>query len=283
MEKIFYPFYKVPDEKHTNAGGTGIGLSLAKSLAEKHGGSVEVKSTLNQETVFVLLIPYEPEGAAVAELTVSGEAAADADEGRPVVMVVDDDASLAEFIAKSLHGEGYRTLSCRNGSEASQQLETATVELIVSDLMMPEMDGIELCRRVKTNIANSHIPFILLTAKGNSDAEIAGIESGADAYITKPFKWKHLAATAKQLLESRQTLKRKFGNYPFADVESLTTNNHDKEFLETLTAIIEKRLTDSQFSVEELGREMAMSRSTLHKKLKGISGQPPNEFIRLIR
>jgi AraC-like DNA-binding protein len=123
----------------------------------------------------------------------------------------------------------------------------------------------------------------LLTAKGNTDAEISGIESGADAYITKPFKWKHVAVVIKNLLESRARLKNKFTRQPFADVNTLTTNTHDKKFVEKLINIIEERITDPQLSVEELSREMAMSRSSLHKKLKAMSGHVPNEFIRLIR
>jgi YesN/AraC family two-component response regulator len=162
-------------------------------------------------------------------------------------------------------------------------LEVNSIDLIISDVMMPEMDGIEFCKQVKNNINYSHIPFILLTAKGNSDAEIAGIENGADAYLIKPFKWKHVTVVIKNLLESRVKLKSKFTQQPFADVDTLTTNTHDKKFVEKLISIIEDRITDHQLSVEELSREMAMSRSSLHKKLKAMSGHVPNEFIRLIR
>ncbi len=282
VDKIFNPFYKVPGDYNANYGGTGIGLALAKSLAEKHGGRVTVQSKPQQETVFTLSIPYE---AAVSTTIPANEQMEqeENEEQKPLILVVEDDNSLLGFIAKSLHGEGFKALTCSNGAEALQKLEDAAVDLIISDIMMPEMDGIELCHRVKANINFSHIPLILLTAQGNSDAEIAGIESGADAYIIKPFRWKHLAATTRQLMESRQTLKKKFSKQPFTDAGTLTTNNHDRKFLEKLTLIIEERITDPQLSVEELSREMAMSRSSLHKKLKGISGQVPNEFIRLIR
>jgi signal transduction histidine kinase/DNA-binding response OmpR family regulator len=282
VEKIFNPFYKVPGDHNANYGGTGIGLALAKSLAEKHGGRLTVQSKPQRETVFTLCIPYEATAGAAITVTEQMEPEEN-EEQKPLVLVVEDDNSLLRFIAKSLHGEGYRALTCGNGAEALQQLKDAAVDLIISDVMMPEIDGIELCRRVKANINFSHIPLILLTAQGNSDAEIAGIESGADAYISKPFRWKHLAATARQLIESRQALKNKFGKQPFTDAGTLTTNNNDRKFLEKLTLIIEERIIDPQLSVEELSREMAMSRSSLHKKLKGISGQVPNEFIRLIR
>jgi signal transduction histidine kinase/DNA-binding response OmpR family regulator len=285
LDNIFKAFFKLPSEQHhNNLGGTGIGLALAKSLAEKHGGSLEVESKEGVKTVFTVLIPYEvKEAEATVKETPPAAETEEQVEDQPVILVVEDDHSLLEFISKSLKTEGYNYLCAANGKEALKLLETNAVELIVSDVMMPEMDGIEFCRHVKGNINYSHIPLILLTAKGNTDAEIAGIENGADAYIIKPFKWKHVAVVIKNLLESRARLKNKFTEQPFADVNTLTTNTHDKKFVEKLIEIIEERITDPQLSVEELSREMAMSRSSLHKKLKAMSGHVPNEFIRLIR
>lgn len=281
LENIFKAFYKVNDNNQ-NVGGTGIGLALAKSLAEKHGGQLQVESREGVETIFTLLVPYRcPAGEATESKP--EPAVADETEGKPAILVVEDDLSLQAFLAKSLRAENYKSLCAANGAEALRLLETHSVELILSDVMMPEMDGIAFCRQVKSNIQYSHIPLVLLTAKGNSDAEIAGIENGADAYITKPFKWKHLTVVMKNLLDSRAKLKSKFTQQPFADVATLTTNTQDKKFIEKLIAIIEERMTDSQLSVEELSREMAMSRSSLHKKLKAMSGHVPNEFIRLIR
>jgi signal transduction histidine kinase/ligand-binding sensor domain-containing protein/DNA-binding response OmpR family regulator len=285
LDNIFKAFFKLPSEpQHNNLGGTGIGLALAKSLTEKHGGNLEVESREGVKTIFTVLIPYEAKeaGAVVSETSPAAEPNGQA-EDQQVILVVEDDLSLLEFISKSLKSEGYNYLCAANGKEALKLLETNAVELIVSDVMMPEMDGIEFCRQVKDNINYSHIPLVLLTAKGNTDAEISGIESGADAYITKPFKWKHVAVVIKNLLESRARLKNKFTRQPFADVNTLTTNTHDKKFVEKLINIIEERITDPQLSVEELSREMAMSRSSLHKKLKAMSGHVPNEFIRLIR
>src|SRR5690606_36875464 len=122
-----------------------------------------------------------------------------------------------------------------------------------------------------------------LTARGNSEAEIEGIENGADSYIIKPFKWKHVAAVIKNLIESRSMLKDKFAVQPFAEAGSLTTNSRDKKFIETIVETIEERMSDPQLSVEELSRNMNMSRSSLHKKLKSLTGHVPNEFIRLVR
>lgn len=287
LDNIFKAFFKVNSGKqlYNNAGGTGIGLALAKSLAEKHEGKLLVESKEGVQTIFTVMIPYEMPEMVSAEnnITIHDSAASEVIDGKPGILVVEDDASLLEFIFKSLRTESYKAIGATNGVEALRILETNSVELIISDVMMPEMDGIEFCKQVKSNINFSHIPLILLTARGNSEAEIAGIENGADAYITKPFKWKHVTVVIKNLLESRIRLKNKFTKQPFADVDTLTTNTHDKKFVEKLISIIEERITDPQLSVEELSREMAMSRSSLHKKLKAMSGHVPNEFIRLIR
>ena len=288
LENIFQAFFKVTNSgnQYNNQGGTGIGLALAKSLAEKHGGKLLVESKEGIETIFTVMIPYE-----VPELKVTGSELnlvevieePGVKEDKPAILVVEDDASLLEFISKSLRTENYKSICASNGLQALEMLENKEVDLIISDVMMPEMDGFEFCKEVKRNINYSHIPLILLTAKSNSEAEITGIENGADAYIVKPFKWKHVTVVIKNLLESRVRLMNKFTQQPFADVTTLTTNTHDKKFVEKLIEIIEERITDPQLSVEELSKEMSMSRSSLGKKLKAMSGHVPNEFIRLIR
>jgi ligand-binding sensor domain-containing protein/signal transduction histidine kinase/AraC-like DNA-binding protein len=291
LENIFKAFFKINTTgKYDNIGGTGIGLALAKSLSEKHNGKLLVESIMQVETVFTVLIPYQiPAGLNVQpEIIQPGAKQVDAtigveDEDMPVIMVVEDDSALLEFISKSLRSEQYKVVCATDGAAAFEMLESHSVELIMSDLMMPGMDGIEFCRKVKTNISYSHIPLVLLTAKSNSESEIAGLESGADAYIIKPFKWKHVTVVIKNLLESRLRLKDKFTQHPLADIETLSTNTHDKKFVEKIISIIEERIIDPQLSVEELSREMNMSRSGLHKKLKAMSGHVPNEFIRLIR
>ncbi|GAB3020176.1 hybrid sensor histidine kinase/response regulator transcription factor [Niabella terrae] len=285
LNEVFKPFFKVatPEHKIKNIGGTGIGLSLARALAEKHEGSLEVESRPGGRTAFVLTIPTGAEPAT----TVSGTYPVDADqaegEGLPGILIVEDDVNMLDFVSANFRSEGYHIYCAVNGREALSILKHQSVELILSDLMMPEMDGLELCKTVKGHLDYCHIPVILLTAKGNSDAELQGIESGADAYVIKPFKWKHLTALVKNLLETRSKLKEKFNQQPLAGIATITTNSQDKELIETLTRIIENRIDDYRLSVEELSREMAMSRSTLHKKLKAITGQVPNEFIRLIR
>ncbi|RZJ89886.1 MAG: response regulator transcription factor [Chryseobacterium sp.] len=145
------------------------------------------------------------------------------------------------------------------------------------------MDGIELCKIIKNDIDYSHLPVVLLTAKTNTDAEIQGLESGADAYISKPFKWKQLSLVIKNLLERQANLKQRFAQSPLEGTEILISGNRDKKFLEKITQIIEARISDPQLSVEDLGREVGLSRSSLYKKIKAKTGHVPNEFVRLIR
>ena len=283
LENVFKPFFKVnsPEHKIKNIGGTGIGLSLAKALSEKHEGKLDVQSKPGGPTIFVLTIPFEP----IPATTIIAEESEElpADNTLPQILIVEDDVNMLDFISANFKGEGYQTLCAMNGVEALKILAVQPVELIISDVMMPEMDGMALCKKIKTSIDYSHIPVILLTAKGNSDSELEGIENGADAYVVKPFKWKHIMVLVKNLIETRTKLKEKFNRQPLVGIATITTNSQDKKFIETILQIIEARIDDYKLSVEELSRELAMSRSTLHKKLKAVTGQVPNEFIRLIR
>jgi signal transduction histidine kinase/ligand-binding sensor domain-containing protein/DNA-binding response OmpR family regulator len=283
LDSIFKKFFKVSTEEHqyTNLGGTGIGLALAKSLSEKHGGQLDVKSEEGLKTTFTVLIPYRRQDDLSSHHEF--EEAKEDREGQQTVLVVEDDPALLDFLSKSFIAEGYHTLRSKNGREALKQLDQHQVDLVISDVMMPVMDGIELCRIIKNDIAYSHLPVVLLTAKTNTDAEIEGLESGADAYIPKPFKWKQLSLIIKNLLELQSNLKQRFAESPLEGTEILTSGNRDKKFLDKITEIIEARISDPQLSVEDLGRAVGLSRSSLYKKIKAKTGHVPNEFVRLIR
>lgn len=282
---IFSKFFKVSSGKHqySNLGGTGIGLTLAKLLTEKHEGALEVASTENVNTIFRIKIPYAEQEVLLPVSVSDDEPKNDNDEGKCNILVVEDDKALNEFICQGFESEGYQIFSSTNGREALQCIEDQRIDLIVSDFMMPEMDGMELCRSIKADVNFSHIPIIMLTARSNSEFEISAIETGVDSYIVKPFKWKHVSAVTRNLLDSRARMHEKFARQPFTVATSLTTNSRDSKFISKVIEIIEKRIMDSQLSVEELSRELCMSRSSLHKKLKTLSGHVPNEFIRLIR
>ena len=265
-------------DRFFTTGGTGIGLALARSLADKHGGNLQVESQEGVNTVFTLELPVT---ATVKKKPVQENNIIEND--KLTILVVEDDASIQQFLADSFHDAGYNVLRAANGKAAMPLIEAHAIDLVISDIMMDEMDGFELCQKVKTNVDYSHIPFVLLSARGNSESELKGIESGADAYIMKPFKWKHIIAVTKNLIASRESLRTKFSEQPNSEVSVLTTNSRDKEFMEKVVSIIEERIIDPQLSVEELSRNMAMSRSNLHKKLKSLSGYVPNELIKLVR
>ncbi|NTD99273.1 response regulator [Agrobacterium tumefaciens] len=282
LDSIFKKFFKVATAEHqyTNLGGTGIGLALAKSLTEKHGGQLEVQSEEGVKTIFTVLIPFRQYELSSALET---EEANEEHEGKQTVLVVEDDLSLLDFLSKSFIAEGYHILKAKNGKEGLKHLDNHHVDLVISDVMMPVMDGIELCKIIKNDIDYSHLPVVLLTAKTNTEAEIQGLESGADAYISKPFKWKQLSLIIKNLLELQSNLKQRFAQNPLEGTEILNTGNRDKKFLEKITQIIEARIADPQLSVEDLGREVGLSRSSLYKKIKAKTGHVPNEFVRIIR
>lgn len=281
MKNIFKQFFATAREsqEHHNPGGTGIGLALASSLAEKHGGKLLVESREGEKTIFTLELPVTAQPPQQQQRYEE----ANMDDERPVILVVEDDVSIQTFLAGNFRDNGYNVVKAADGKAAMQLIEAHSIDLVISDIMMPEMDGLELCCQVKTSIAYSHIPFVLLTARGNSDSELKGIEAGADAYIMKPFKWKHIAAVVKNLIASREKLRVKFSEQPNSDVSVLATNSRDKAFMERVVSIIEERIIDPQLSVEELSRELAMSRSNLHKKLKSLSGYVPNELMKLVR
>lgn len=285
INSIFTKFFKVSTAEHqySNLGGTGIGLALAKSLIEKHQGKLLVDSQEGLKTVFTILIPFQEKEEVQHALDRVEELESEQHDGKPIVLVVEDDQSLLNFLSQSLVSEGYHPIKANNGQEGLKLLEQHHVDLIISDVMMPVMDGISFCKEVKNDINYSHLPIILLTAKTNSDAEIEGLESGADAYIAKPFKWKQLSLIARNLIELQANLKQRFAQHPFESTEILASGTKDKKFLNKLIEAIELRISDPLLSVEELGKELGLSRSSLYKKVKGMTGHVPNEFIRIIR
>ncbi|TDG37269.1 response regulator [Pedobacter changchengzhani] len=282
IESIFTKFFKVQTQDHyySNLGGSGIGLALAKSLVEKHEGNLSVHSQQNVKTTFTLEIPFN-EGEVINQQV--NLPIGESEEGQQTVLVVEDDFALLKFISENYESAGYFVIKANNGLKALELLDKHQVDMVVSDVMMPVMDGIEMCKKIKNNIAYSHLPVILLTAKTDSDSVTEGLENGADAYISKPFKWKNLALITKNLMELRQNLKQRFSQSPFESFEILPAGTKDKDFMNKLIALIEDRIADPLLSVEELGRDIGLSRSSLYKKIKSMTGYVPNEFIRVIR
>lgn len=289
-EKIFEPFYRLKETE--KQAGTGIGLPLSRSLAELHKGVLDLKPPENNFNVFFLSTPIHQENeisfheyetieteTAVAETTLQQEPA---DPLKLHILIVEDSREIATFLQKELTPT-YTISRALNGQEALELLERENIQLIISDIMMPVMDGIELCRKIKTDLQYSHIPIILLTARNTLTSKIEGLEVGADAYIEKPFSFEHLLAQITNLLTNRNIIKEYFSRSPLTHIRGIACSKADKKFLEELNTIINDNITDLDLDVDKLSRLMNMSRTTFYRKIKALSDLTPNELINLSR
>jgi two-component system cell cycle response regulator len=200
----------------------------------------------------------------------------------PVILLVDDNDEILDFLADEL-SEQYTIVKATNGNEAVTILENETVHLVVSDVMMPGMDGFELCNLIKSNFDYTHIPVILLTAKNTLQSKIEGLKLGADAYIEKPFSPEHLQVQIANLLTNRVKIREYFAKSPLVHMKSMAYSSADEQFLEKLNEAIYNHLEDAELDVEKLARIITMSRPTLYRKIKAISNLTPNELINITR
>ena len=302
LPHIFDRFYQ---PQHSE-GGTGIGLALAKAFVDMHGGHIGVSSKAEGPTVFTVHLPLNlqaetPTSAAEQSAIVEPQAfivpatqattKADApqlqsifeeniDPSRPTILFADDNDDVCQM-ARTLLETHYRVLTAPNGVVALQMAELNIPDLVVSDVMMPQMDGLELCSRLKQTTATSHIPVILLTARTLDEQRIAGYEHGADAYITKPFSAPLLLARIHNLLQSRKQLKQVFGGADELAKEEISTP--DKEFVSKIRNEIHRNISDNDFGVEQLGAAVDLSRVQLYRKVKALTGLSPVELIRATR
>lgn len=287
---IFKPFFQYfGEDARVPAKGSGLGLPLAKSLAEMHNGAFYLDNSITEMNSFVLDLPLEqhdvaePGHSPFYKETSSVEGNKDyMHKSMYNVLVVDDEVELRQFVCEELTPQ-YNVLVADNGKQALEILESHVVSLIISDLMMPVMDGIELCKSVKTNIKYCHIPIIVLTAKVSLQAHIDVLESKADAYIEKPFSTEHLLAQVSNLLANRELIRSTFVRSPHAHLISVASNSIDEKFIGKLNDYVMNNLSDSCLSVESLAEYMNMSVSTLYRKVKAITSLAPNDFIRLCR
>ena len=288
-EKIFDPFYRI-DAKYSNGEepkGVGLGLPLARSLAVALGGSLSVDQDVKECNSFVFTFPANPvqadapvheDIAPAAEVETSEE---DSHEGRKILVVEDAD-DLREYIAKEL-GRSYRILTACNGKEALGIIRSQKVDLVISDIMMPVMDGRELCRTIKNDTDLSYIPVILLTAITGPDSQISSLEAGADHYIEKPFSIELLTATVESLFNSREIIFKQFSESPLAHFNSISGNKIDQQFMVNLREIIVEHMSDENLDVEMLTELMHTSTSTLYRKVKANTGLKVNEYIKICR
>ncbi|MCM1405183.1 MAG: response regulator, partial [[Clostridium] fimetarium] len=206
----------------------------------------------------------------------------DADKERETVLVVDDNPDILKYICESL-AETYNVVPAADGAKAIQILSGQKVDLIITDIMMPDIDGVQLCRTVKRNLRTSHIPVIMLSAKSDVADQLGGFKVGADDYIAKPFSMELLASKIRNQLRTRRQAIRHFTDTADIKPESAALNPLDEEFLKKAMDTMEKHLDDSEFSTDAFASEMCMSRSNLHLKMKALTGESTNEFIRRFR
>ena len=288
-EKIFEPFFRIGDESGSSIRlGAGLGLPLARSLAELHQGKLYLDLLPGLLNIFVLLLPLTQDAViTVQEESIEPETEAPPDEEslfktKPTVLIVEDDREMRHFLYHKLK-PAYNVVKASNGKAALACLQKESVDIVVTDVMMPEMDGLQLCSEVKSNVDLSHIPVVVLTAKADVKSRIEGLEAGADAYIDKPFSLEHLRAQISNIFTNRNKVKQAFINSPAQNTGSIALTKADEIFLGKVTQIIDKNLSDVDFTVDLLADELHMSRSSLHRKIKGVSELTPNDFIQLVR
>lgn len=308
---VFERFYSI-DESKT---GTGIGLNYTKSLVELHGGSISVESIIELGSTFVVCLPmgnkhlkneqlsenkfklvnYQYELNQLESLRYDIEttdespiASEDEEIGkkynrkRPVVLIVEDNKQLRKQLKGELEGK-YVVWDAENGKEGWKRVLKIIPDLIISDIRMPEMDGNELCRKIKNDQCTSHIPVILLTAQTTDDQTIIGMESGADQYVTKPFSFDVLESRIKSLLVQRNKLQQIFSKKLEINPSEITVTTIDEKLIKKALDIVEKNISNSAYSVDELSRELEISRGHLYRKIMSITGKSPSDFIRSIR
>ncbi|MBS4036070.1 MAG: response regulator [Ignavibacterium sp.] len=304
LDKIFDRFYQVDDSGTRNFEGTGIGLSLAKEYIEMHKGNIEAKSE-NNKTIFTIYLPkgkshlrdedlspeiediddfdsdvLSPESKLLQETEVQDIEATDIDKTK--ILIVEDNYDLREMIKENLRDE-YFVLEADNGIKGQEIAEEKIPDLIISDIMMPMMDGNELSRKLKSNEKTNHIPIILLTAKAATKDKLEGLESGADDYLIKPFNEQELKIRVRNLIKIRQQMREKFQSQMLIKPSDVVIPSTQKTFIDKLTNVIEQNISNEGFSVENLCKELGMSRSQLHRKIKAVTNQSTSEFIRNFR
>ncbi|VAX27251.1 DNA-binding response regulator, AraC family, partial [hydrothermal vent metagenome] len=309
LEKIFDRFYQVEDSNHRSYKGSGIGLALVKEFVDLHKWEISVESEMGEGTVFNLLIPmwddYLNEDEKVAadssnniesndiikkddeelikqEVNIIEEFDHNKMEKKYSILIVDDSEDIRKYLSGLLKSE-YTIYTASNGEEGIKAAIELLPDLILSDVMMPLMDGIEFCTKIKTDWQTSEIPVILLTAKASFENKLEGLETGADAYLTKPCDTRELSIRIRNLIEQRERLRNKFSK----DLDLLNDNNKlttaDDDFIKKALEIIEGNLDKTNFSTERMAKELFVSRTQLHRKILSITGQTPGVFIRTIK
>ena len=300
-KRIFEPFFQAMDNKP----GTGIGLNIVKNIVDLHHGIISLDSEVGKGTTFTVVLPVRQDsqediqGSRAMEVLESENTS---DEQNPprssessysssseyprsskdTMLIVDDSEDMVAFLKDSFCNQ-YEVITASDGIEALDLLKKHEVNIIISDWMMPRMDGAELCRRVRLNPLTSHIPFVMLTAKTDDDSKVEGMDVGADTYIEKPFSLEYLEACIRNMLKLRRQLMEKFSTQPLEPVTEIAQNATDNEFLVRMNRIIEENFSNSELNVNFLAEKLNISRSGLFAKIKTLADITPNEMIQIVR
>ena len=298
LENVFQRFYQVEKgQEWARKSGTGIGLSLAKMIVEKHHGKIKVESEEGQGTTFSLYLKKGKAHFTESELSPAEKALPDwpmaaphsapvskealptkNTETKPLVLIVEDNPDIRSYLRDNLE-QAYRISEAADGQEGLEKTLSNTPDLIIADIAMPRMDGIEMCRKVKSNVETSHVPVILLTARTSLVFQVDGLETGADDYVTKPFHMRLLATRIKNLISSRQSLRERFSKTYDLSPSGIVLNSLDEQLLSQIKTVVERHIDDSDFSVDQLAKSLNMSRAKQYRKIKALTGKSPNEII----
>lgn len=303
INQIFNRFYQVSHSWASTDVGTGIGLALTKGIIELHHGKIDVESKENEGCIFTIILPLgkshlkpdeitNEQHTIITDLSVkdhdltpikSNELFLRNKEDKPyTVLIVEDDSLLRELLT-DIFSTYYSVISASNGEEALSMIDKNQPDIVVTDVLMPGISGIDLCKTLKADINTCHIPVVMLTACTTLEHKLEGLQTGADDYITKPFEINILLARCRNLINNRIVLQEKFSKQPETSPQILANNQLDKEFMDKVTMIIEKHIDNPNFSVNLFAQEMCIARTKLFIKLRGITGKTPNEFILTIR
>ncbi|MEJ2005361.1 MAG: response regulator, partial [Cyclobacteriaceae bacterium] len=298
LARIFDHFYQVDQDVTRAFEGSGIGLALVREYVELHQGKVEVESELGTGSSFHILLPlgkghlkdieihgsvgYGPRPPVESMLSDVLVKVSDIDESKPTLLLVEDNPDMRTYLSEVLHDE-FSIIESANGMDGLELALEKVPDLIISDVMMPRMDGYQLCSKLKQDERTSHIPVILLTARAGDEAMLEGFEFGADDYITKPFSPAELRARVHNLMELIRSLREQYRRDNLFGQPQRAVSSIEERFLGRLMEVLEINRSNSSFGSEQFATEMGMSRSQLHRKLKALTGMAVGEFIKSYR
>lgn len=294
QQRVFERFYQYPMPGHIMNQGSGIGLSIAGEFVKMHGGTIDLESEVGKGSTFTVMLPLRESLARVVPVPASNMPAADAapididlsgekaGKEKPLILIVEDNDEFRQYLREVFQYE-YRILEAANGRIGLDMILEHLPDLIVSDVMMPEMDGTELCRTIKTDLRISHIPVVLLTARAEDEQRLQGYQTGADAYVTKPFRLDILRVRISNLILQRERLQKQFQQHIEIRPSEVAVRSMDEQFVNSAVKVVEENMANAEYTVEQLSEAMSMSRVYLYKKILSLTGKTPIEFIRIIR